>query len=121
MEIFQKILLIVVLFFSGCAEKIQPEPKIIYIKQKVPKQNTLKTIKEYEITDIYTVNERYFGVNKKQLIHAADTAVMLRKQNYFYKKQAQDFNKLFVIEPMRSTIEPMRSTIESKPSTIESK
>ncbi len=104
----EKILILAILFFSGCG--IPPEPKIIYIKQKVPKQNTLELVREFKITDIYTVDERYYGVNKSQLERASDTSVLLRKQNYFYRKQAQDFNKLFNKAPETSEVKKKRDS-----------
>ncbi len=90
--------LVFVLFFSGCDKQpsINPEPKIIYIKSKYPKHKFLYTIKPYEITDIYTINKRYYGVNKRQLKRASDTSKLLRKQNVFYKKQVQNYNRKFV-------------------------
>lgn len=98
-----KLSLLSVLFFSlfilgGCTKPpvINPEPKIIYIKSKYPKHKFLYTIKPYEITDIYTINRRYYGVNKKQLHRASETSKLLRKQNGFYKRQVQSYNRKFV-------------------------
>jgi len=84
-----------VLFFNACSGVIEPEPKVIYIKQNVPKQRTLFYIKKYEITDWYRINNRYIAVNYNQLKRASKTSTLLRKQNTFYKKQADKFNRTY--------------------------
>lgn len=89
--------LLTVLFFSGCAEKeVQLEPKVVYIKSKYPRHKFLYDVAPYEITDIYTINDKYYGVNKKQLKRASETSKLLRKQTYFYKRQVQKYNVKFV-------------------------
>ena len=86
---------IFVLFFNGCSGVIEPEPKVIYIKQNIPKQRTLFYIKKYEITDWYRINDRYIAVNYKQLVRASKTSGLLRKQNKFYRSQATKFNTTY--------------------------
>jgi hypothetical protein len=83
------------LLFSACKGKIEPEPKIIYVKAKVPKQRYLRRIPKYTITDVVETKDRYC-IKKNQLRRASDTSLLIRKQNYFYRKQVVTFNKKFV-------------------------
>ena len=80
---------------SGCKGKIEPEPKIIYVKQKMPKQKYLKRVPKYSITDVVETKDRYC-IKKYQLRRASDTSTLIRKQNYFYRKQVVSYNKKFV-------------------------
>ena len=88
-------LLVSVLFFSGCLQKPDPEPKIIYIKNNYPRQKTLKGVKTYEINDIVVIDGR-LCLKRKDLRKASKTSSLLRKQNYFYRKQAFQYNKKFL-------------------------
>ena len=92
-----------IFFFGGCKGKIEPEPKIIYIKQKMPKQKYLKRVPVYTITDVVELKDRYC-VKKYQLRRASNTSTLLRKQNYFYRKQVVTYNKKFTksIKPTTS-------------------
>ncbi len=91
------VFLTISLFFSGCAkDKPEVQTKLVYIKQKVPEQRTLKSVKLYEITDIKNYDKRYYKVNKNQLKRAQKTTNHLRKQNKFYVDQAYNFNAKFV-------------------------
>ena len=96
---FQKLIssLLFVLFFNGCDEP-QLEREIIYVKNDYPKHRFLYDIKDYEITDFYIYDKKYYKVNKKQLKRASDTSVLLRKQNMFYRLQVQSYNKKFVFK-----------------------
>ena len=91
-----------ILLFNSCDEpQPQPcEPKIVYVKNTIPKQRFLNDINKFKITDVrdHQTETRYYIVNKSQLKRASETSYLIRKQNTFYKNQVQTFNKQFTTE-----------------------
>ena len=91
------------LFFSGCFNKKDPTPQeVVYIKAKVPKQKYLRRVKPYVVTDVIEYKDR-LCLKRKDIQEAAKTAKVLRKQNYFYRRQVVSFNKKIATQTTKNT------------------
>ena len=87
-------LLLTLLFFNGC-QKAPCEPEKVYIKASMPKLRVLYPIKPFKITDLSTLDDRYYRVNKEQLKMAASVSQKKTKNIAFYESQNIKFNSTF--------------------------
>ena len=89
------LLIFLSLLFNGCSEK-ECEPKIVHIKPQYPKLKTLAYIQTY--TPKYELKDGYIVMMASELHEASLVSRKVRKQNSFYVKQIQEYNKRFANE-----------------------
>ena len=86
---------LIALFFNGCSQKVPCEPEKIYVKTKVPRLKILYAVKPYQITDFWSLDDKYYKVNKAELEKASKVSQKRIYNINFYERQNNKFNKDF--------------------------
>lgn len=82
------------LLFSGCGQIIPCEPQIEYVDAEYPRLATLHPVKPF--TPKYVLKDGYITMAASELHSASTVSQKREKQNVFYRKQINEYNRRFV-------------------------